>query len=68
MAEEDISNNLELFRDTLQPAIVQRLMPASSVKSSRKRIKGRKNEIKPVNQIRDDETASDLVEFIEVYT
>ncbi|QIX00527.1 hypothetical protein AMS68_006044 [Peltaster fructicola] len=65
MLDQVVANNLDLFRDTLQPVIVQRLMPTAAQKSGRKRVKGRKNEIKPVQRIEDDHSAADLVDFIE---
>lgn len=58
------SENAALFRDVLQPILVQKLLTTNKPK---KRIKGRKHEIKPVVVETDlDKEAADLIDFTEV--
>lgn len=65
MIPESETGNFEIFKDCLSTTIIQRLAP-SGKRSKSKRVKGRKNEIKPV--VKDDEgnDAAELGEFIEV--
>lgn len=61
-------DNFEVFRDCLSTAVIDRLAP-SVVK--KKRVKGRKNEIKPVAKVANGETdgeadAVELSDFTEV--
>lgn len=66
MIPESETDNFEIFKDCLSTSIIQKLAP-SGKRSKSKRVKGRKNEIKPV--VKDDEgnDAAELGEFIEVY-
>jgi hypothetical protein len=68
MISSDEVSNFELFRDCLSTVVIERLAPATT--KQRKRVKGRKNEIKPVVQTtneQDGETnAAELSEFTEV--
>lgn len=65
--------NFDLFKDCLSSTVISKLAPNGSGKPS-KRVKGRKNEIKPVRRVaaqngEDDgqqDSANDLAEFIEV--
>lgn len=66
MDEATEIENLSFFQDCLSTTLIQRLAPSSS-KGSKKRIKGRKNEIKPVHTVIESENdASGLADFIEV--
>lgn len=66
MAEQAEIENLSVFQDCLSTTLIQRLAPSTS-KGSKKRIKGRKNEIKPVTtQTGPEDEASELADFIEV--
>lgn len=57
--------NYETFRDCLSTVVIDKLAPTHQTK--RKRIKGRKNEIKPVQRESDGEAdAAELSEFVEV--
>lgn len=64
----DEHNNYDTFRDCLSTVVIERLAPANA--KPKKRVKGRKNEIKPVVQIakrEDGETdANELSDFTEV--
>ena len=68
MIPEDEQNNFETFRDCLSTVVIERLAPETA--KPRKRVKGRKNEIKPLVQPQDGENgetdASELSEFTEV--
>lgn len=58
--------NLSVFQDCLATTLIQRLAPSSS-RGSKRRVKGRKNEIKPVTVEADPESdASELADFVEV--
>lgn len=68
MIASDEVSNFELFRDCLSTVVIERLAPATT--KPKKRVKGHKNEIKPVVQTtkeQDGETdAAELSEFTEV--
>jgi hypothetical protein len=68
MIASDEVSNFELFRDCLSTVVIERLAPATT--KPKKRVKGRKNEIKPVvrtTKEQDGETdAAELSEFTEV--
>lgn len=69
MIPTEEESNFEIFRDSLSTAVIEKLAPAAS--KPKKRVKGRKNEIKPVssgtNGAEDGETdAAELSEFAEV--
>jgi hypothetical protein len=66
MIASDEVSNFELFRDCLSTVVIERLAPATT--KPKKRVKGRKNEIKPVVQAEHNgETdAAELSEFTEV--
>ena len=67
-AEEE--SNFETFRDCLSTVLIERLAPATA--KPKKRVKGRKNEIKPVVRVNTGEEgetdAAELSEFTEVGT
>lgn len=68
MTEQDTAN-FGTFKDCLLTTIIQRLAPNGSGKASTKRrVKGRKTEIKPVTRVEDDrqEDAAELEDFVEV--
>lgn len=69
IAKED-SANFDIFKDCLSTTIIQRLAPDGGGKgSTRKKVKGRKNEIKPVARIASEDERNDAVElgdFVEV--
>lgn len=61
--------NFENLKDCLSTSVIQKLAPTSG--KPRKKIKGRKNEIKPVARVAAcngdaENDASELAEFIEV--
>jgi hypothetical protein len=60
--------NFETFRDCLSTVLIERVAPATA--KPKKRVKGRKNEIKPVVRATDGEEgetdAAELSEFTEV--
>jgi hypothetical protein len=60
--------NFETFRDCLSTVLIERVAPA--IAKPKKRVKGRKNEIKPVVRATDGEEgetdAAELSEFTEV--
>lgn len=68
MIPPEEESNFETFRDCLSTVLIERLAPATA--KTKKRVKGRKNEIKPV--VRDAEgkdgeaDAAELSEFTEV--
>lgn len=69
MISSEEEANYEIFRDCLSTVVIEKLAPASS--KPKKRVKGRKNEIKPVASVSDgadnEETdAADLSDFTEV--
>lgn len=69
MIPSDETSNFEIFRDCLSTVIIERLAPATT--KPKKKVKGRKNEIKPVVNPTDDQEnggtdAADLSEFTEV--
>ena len=65
MIAADEVSNFELFRDCLSTVVIERLAPATT--KPKKRVKGRKNEIKPVVREQNGETdAAELSEFTEV--
>lgn len=66
MIASDEVSNFELFRDCLSTVVIERLAPANT--KPKKRVKGRKNEIKPVVRAEQNgETdAAELSEFTEV--
>ena len=63
-------SNFETFRDCLSTVLIERLAPATA--KTKKRVKGRKNEIKPVVKATAREEgeadAAELSEFTEVGT
>jgi hypothetical protein len=67
-----LEDNYAIFRDCVSDIVIQRLSP--QVETKQKRIKARKNQIKPVEQTAEDVSnarvndAEELGEFIEVYT
>lgn len=68
MIAEEESANFETFRDCLSTTTIQKLAPDGGGKA-KKKVKGRKNEIKPV--MRNDEEgegndAAELGDFVEV--
>ncbi|KAL1587159.1 hypothetical protein WHR41_04459 [Cladosporium halotolerans] len=70
MISPEEETNYEIFRDCLSTVVIEKLAPASS--KPKKRVKGRKNEIKPVASVSnggdddDGETdAADLSDFTE---
>lgn len=66
MADVTEIENLSVFQDCLSTTVIQRLAPDPS-KGSKKKVKGRKNEIKPVHVATDPESdAAELADFIEV--
>lgn len=68
MIPSEEESNFEAFRDCLSTVLIERLGPATE--KPKKRVKGRKNEIKPVLQAsggKDGEAdAAELSEFTEV--
>lgn len=65
MVSSEEESNFETFRDCLSTVVIEKLAPATA--KPKKRVKGRKNEIKPVVAAGDGETdATDLSEFTEV--
>lgn len=65
MVSSEEESNFETFRDCLSTVVIEKLAPATA--KPKKRVKGRKNEIKPVVAAGDGETdAADLSEFTEV--
>ena len=68
MIPSDEESNFELFRDCLSTVVIERLAPATT--KPKKRVKGRKNEIKPVIQATNGQNgeadAAELSEFTEV--
>lgn len=66
MIPENEQSNFEIFRDCLSNVVIERLAPETA--KPKKRVKGRKNEIKPVVQIGDSEEtdANELSDFTEV--
>lgn len=67
ISSSDETSNFEIFRDCLSTAIIERLAPTTS--KPKKKIKGRKNEIKPVAKTSEDAgeaDAAELSEFTEV--
>jgi len=66
MIPEAETDNYEAFRDCLSELVISRL---SNTSEKRRKIKGRKNEIKRVERPAEQETASDaeeLGDFIDV--
>lgn len=68
IAEAEV-DNFENFKDCLSTTVIQKL--ASNSGRPTKKIKGRKNEIKPVASViasngDDDNNAAELADFIEV--
>lgn len=62
----------EILKDCLSTSVIQRFVPSSGKKSKPRKVKGRKNEIKPVAAERqpngedDSKNAAELADFIEV--
>ena len=68
IAEAEV-DNFENFKDCLSTTVIQKLAPSSG--KPIKKIKGRKNEIKPVARViagdgDDGNDAAELADFIEV--
>lgn len=70
MIAKDETANFDIFRDCLSTTIIQKLAPDAGGKgSTKRRVKGRKNEIKPVARVVKNEEANDAAElgdFVEV--
>lgn len=69
MISEEESANFDVFRDCLSTAIIEKLAPAGGKGTKKKRVKGRKREIKPVVREEEEDGRSDvaeLAEFVEV--
>jgi len=70
MIPSEEESNFETFRDCLSTVLIERLAPATA--KPKKRVKGRKNEIKPVVRATTGEEgetdAAELSEFTEVGT
>jgi hypothetical protein len=68
MISSSEESNFETFRDCLSTVLIERLAPATA--KPKKRVKGRKNEIKPVVRTTAGEEgeadAAELSEFTEV--
>lgn len=71
MIAEGEGENFENFKDCLSTIVIQKLAPAASGKQ--KKVKGRKNEIKPVvkesarlERKEDGEDVAELADFVEV--
>lgn len=71
MIAENEVENFENFKDCLSNTVIQKLAPNGG--KPVKKIKGRKNEIKPVTRVQvvesngeDNNDAADLADFIEV--
>jgi hypothetical protein len=68
MIPSEEESNFETFRDCLSTVLIERLAPATA--KPKKRVKGRKNEIKPVVRAPAGEEgeadAAELSEFTEV--
>jgi len=68
MIPADEQSNFETFRDCLSTVVIERLAPETA--KPRKRVKGRKNEIKPVVQIVNGDNGeadtNELSDFTEV--
>lgn len=69
MIAENEVENFENFKDCLSNTVIQKLAPNRG--KPVKKIKGRKNEIKPVTRVvesngEDSNDAADLADFIEV--
>ncbi|KAK6443579.1 hypothetical protein LTR95_000406, partial [Oleoguttula sp. CCFEE 5521] len=63
MIIETERDNFEVFRDCLSTPLIDRLAPRPAV---RRRVKGRKNEVKPIVQVTGDDTsAAEMSDFIE---
>ena len=69
MLKNDELASFETFADCLSITVIAKLAPNAS-RSARKRVKGRKNEIKPVIQKTSSEDdlgdAADLSDFVQV--
>lgn len=65
-------SQFEILKDCLSTSVIQRFVPSSGKKSKPRKVKGRKNEIKPVaaerqpNREDDPKDASELADFVEV--
>jgi len=58
--------NLLVFQDCLSTSLIERLAP-SSARNAKRRVKRRRNEIKPVSlPVEPESDAADLSDFIEV--
>jgi hypothetical protein len=68
MIPPEEESNFEIFRDCLSTVLIERVAPATA--KHKKRVKGRKNEIKPVVRVTNEEEgeadAAELSEFTEV--
>lgn len=68
MIASEESYNLDIFRDCLSTTIIQKLAPDTGGKA-KKKVKGRKNEIKPVVRSQEEgegNDAAELGDFTEV--
>lgn len=72
MIPQEESTNFDIFRDCLSTTIIQKLSPENrnGGNKKKKKVKGRKNEIKPVvrSTAEEDEAndAAELGDFVEV--
>lgn len=67
MIPEDETENFQILRECLEARVVHLLAPEAGGKGTRRRTRGRKNELKPVTPPVDVEAdATDLSEFVEV--
>jgi hypothetical protein len=68
MIPPEEESNFQTFRDCLSTVLIERVAPATA--KPKRRVKGRKNEIKPVVRVTDGEEgeadAAELSEFTEV--
>ncbi|CAK4001378.1 Hypothetical predicted protein [Lecanosticta acicola] len=68
MVPEHERSNFETFQDCLSTSVIQKLAPSSGKKTKKRSIKGRKNEIKPVVKVDDEnglDDATELADFVE---
>jgi hypothetical protein len=68
MIPPEEESNFQTFRDCLSTVLIERVAPATA--KPKRRVKGRKNEIKPVVRVTDGEEGeadeAELSEFTEV--
>lgn len=69
MIPEEESANFDIFRDCLSTAVIERLAPGNGKGPKKRRVKGRKKEIKPVvrDEVEDGRSdVAELADFVEV--